>query len=124
MVVFDDGVAATEVPMSAVVDVDVLIARVGAGSVAGCCGAVSCAMSGNGPVKPAQARDAEPYNEPSTYPRLRVPHARAGNDAGKYSTHDLGRNVGPLRRTSPFLSVPVSTSAGSRSGLPAYPERP
>ena len=39
MVFFDDGVAATEVPRSAVVENDVLIAQVGAGEVV-VCGAV------------------------------------------------------------------------------------
>ena len=39
MVFFDDGVAATEVPMSAVVETDALIAQVGAGEIV-VCGAV------------------------------------------------------------------------------------
>ncbi|MDQ0678830.1 hypothetical protein QFZ30_002212 [Arthrobacter pascens] len=120
---FDDRVAATEVPMSADVDTDVLIARVGAGSVAGC-GAVFCAVSGTGPVKPAPPTETEPNYEPSTYPGFFPPDVWAGNTAKKYSTHDLGRNFGALRRTSPFLSGPISTSAGGRSGLPADPERP
>jgi 2,4-dichlorophenol 6-monooxygenase len=49
----------------------------------------SSAVVSDGRAKPAPARDPELYYEPSTHPGVRLPHAWVGDNARKYSTHDL-----------------------------------
>ncbi|HXF02217.1 MAG TPA: phenol 2-monooxygenase, partial [Arthrobacter sp.] len=49
----------------------------------------SSAVVSDGSAKPTPARDPELYYEPSTHPGVRLPHAWVGDNARKYSTHDL-----------------------------------
>jgi 2,4-dichlorophenol 6-monooxygenase len=49
----------------------------------------SSAIVPDGTEKPGPARDPELYYEPSTHPGGRLPHAWLGDNAHKYSTHDL-----------------------------------
>ena len=49
----------------------------------------SCAVVSDGSTMPTPSRDPELYYEPSTHPGVRLPHAWVGDNARKYSTHDL-----------------------------------
>ncbi|MFL4476231.1 FAD-dependent oxidoreductase [Paeniglutamicibacter sp. MACA_103] len=49
----------------------------------------SAAVAADGTRRPAPARDAELYYEPSTHPGVRLPHAWVGDWTRKFSTHDL-----------------------------------
>jgi 2,4-dichlorophenol 6-monooxygenase len=80
----------------------------------------STAVVPDGTARPEPVRDPELYYQPTTHPGGRLPHAWVGDNASKYSTHDLA----PYGQFTLFTGITgedwatAAQKAGDQLGVP------